>query len=83
MAKIENTLECIDTLMGKMKANGITKLKYSSDDFELELKTEKEQPIFAQQSFLAPAQAPQPAPMAQNSAAVASGNVVKSPIVGT
>ncbi len=87
MAKIENTTECLDILVNTMKKNGVEELEYRNDDFEIRLSMHgKNQPA----PIVMPAQY-QPSAVsvsvaAATSSAVAeqkSGNIVKSPIVGT
>lgn len=91
MAKLENTIECIETLMDTMNRNGMAKLEYSCEEFDLKI----EAPDSA-----APAPVcipyPQSSGTVQTSAAdfdvkdasctcnePLKGNLVRSPIVGT
>lgn len=80
MAKIENTLECLELLMDTMHKKNISKLEYSHEEFELTLETPNQTVAVVAQPAPAVSQtAAQPAA----SASAASGNIVKSPIVGT
>lgn len=80
MAKIENTLECLELLMDTMHKKNISKLEYSCEEFELTLETPNQTVAVVAQPAPAVSQtAAQPAA----SASAASGNIVKSPIVGT
>lgn len=85
MAKLENTVECIETLMKKMSGNSITKLEYSCEEFELKLETASAKTVCVQQTAPAVSAPIASAPVvAEAQAAVAvKGNIVKSPIVGT
>lgn len=79
MAKIENTLECLELLMDTMHKKNISKLEYSCEEFGFTLETPS-----AAAAAVQPAPAvSQPAPQPAASAPAASGNIVKSPIVGT
>lgn len=86
MAKIENTIECIELLMDKMNKNGIASLVIKDDDFEIKIETicgKTTAPIMGsyigtQQQFSV-----QPSQDAPQTAITPKGNVVKSPIVGT
>lgn len=83
MAKIESTMECLDALMEKMSANGITSLKVKDKDLEIELKSEKETIVTAvpqQITSSVVSSAPEKSAPKQE---MPKGNVVKAPIVGT
>ena len=81
MAKIENTIECIEKLMKKMNENGMTSLQISNDDIDIKLE-KAVAPVYA-----APVANYAAAPVAATTEATPAkaivGNVVKSPIVGT
>ena len=78
MAKIENTMECLDALIDKMLEKGLSKLSYAEDSFEITLEktVAPSVPVLAAapavQAVTAPAGAPE-----------LSGKIIKSPIVGT
>ena len=78
MAKIENTMECIEELMDKMLAKGISKLSYSNQDFEIILETPTAQSVCVPTAAV---------PVTQAAAVTAQptvcGKIIKSPIVGT
>lgn len=78
MAKIENTLECLDALIDKMREKGLAKLSYSDGDFDVTLEMPTAQTVLA-----APAVQAVSAPAAPTLAPAVSGKIVKSPIVGT
>ena len=83
MANFTFETETIDYLIDKVAKSGITKLKLKSDDFEIEIEAQKE-------TVAAPSAAAPIAPVTAANTAVPteaapelSGNVVKSPIIGT
>lgn len=79
MAKIENTMECLDALIDKMLEKGLSKLSYSDGEFEINLETPTAQSVCV----------PTAVPIVQAGTAVpcaapaANGKIIKSPIVGT
>lgn len=85
MSKLENTTESIELLTKIMTEKGVSKLSYSCEEFEIKLET----PAANQTVFSVPQTAAMPvqstAPTAVPTPAVEkkSGNIVKSPIVGT
>lgn len=85
MPKFDNTTESIEALMSMMGKNGIDKLSYTCEQFELKL--EKNMPVSMPVSVAAappvqkPAEKTETVPAAEKEAAL--GNIVKSPIVGT
>lgn len=87
MAKIENTVECMETLMKKMSDNGIAKLEYSCEEFELKLETAGAKTVYAQAPVVSAPVASAPvaeaAPAQTAAPAAMKGSIVKSPIVGT
>ncbi len=88
MAKIENTLECVQALMKSMSENGAKSLKIKDKELEIELEMDcGTAPVYVGNSipsYSAPAQAPaiENAPATQTPSKPL-GNVVKAPIVGT
>ncbi len=82
MAKIENSMNCIDAIMDKMLAKGISSFYIKDDNFELKIEAgcagsiQQAAPavsyVQAAPQTTAPAAAPAP-----------TGNIVKAPIVGT
>lgn len=86
MAKIENTLECVQALMKSMSENGAKSLKIKDKEFEIELEMDcGTAPVYVGNSipsYSAPAPAIESAPATQTPSKPL-GNVVKAPIVGT
>lgn len=85
MAKLENTVECVSSLMELMREKGIGKLSYTEESFELTLERETLPPPPAPASFpafFAPGTA-SAAPPAAPAQGEPCGKLVRSPIVGT
>ncbi|MBC5788313.1 MULTISPECIES: acetyl-CoA carboxylase biotin carboxyl carrier protein [Clostridiaceae] len=89
MANFTFETETIDYLIDKVAKSGITKLKLKSDDFEIEIEAQKEKETVVT-TVAAPSAAAPIAPVTAANTAVPteaapelSGNVVKSPIIGT
>ncbi len=95
MAKIENTMECIDALIDKMFSRGLASISVKDGDFEIKLQRNVEKsvapqlimPPFPVPQYMPQAPIAQPAPTAVEPATPSvnkpKGNVVKAPIVGT
>lgn len=84
MSDLKLTVSEIKELMEKMADTGLTTLRVRDGEFELSLKSEQKE-ILVQAAESAPVlTAPAPAaPAPKKEAEEVSGNVVKSPIVGT
>ncbi len=84
MSDLKLTVSEIKELMEKMADTGLTTLRIRDGEFELSLKSEQKE-ILVQAAESAPVlTAPAPAaPAPKKEAEEVSGNVVKSPIVGT
>ncbi len=85
MAKIENTMECLEVLIDKMLEKGISKLSYSDGNFDLTLETPQQNAVYSASAPVQTASAVT-APLSGGpsaASAAAKGNLVKSPIVGT
>jgi len=96
MAKIENSMDCIDALMDKMLAKGIASVYIKDNDFEIKIEATSSKSSQQAPPFLGN-YAPQYQPFQQQYAPVApqvaepvaavpsapKGNIVKAPIVGT
>ena len=83
-----DTINTVKELAAIMKDNELSYLKYKCDDFELELGEKRPAMPPMMPPMSAPAAMPQAAPAAPSPAQAApaealSGNIVKSPIVGT
>lgn len=76
MANFQFETETIDYLIDKVAKSGITRLRLANDDFEIEIEAAKPQPVFTS----APAAA---APNELSSSSEPSGNIMRSPIIGT
>ena len=86
MAEMKLTVSEIKELMDKMNASRLTEMSLKSEDFELCLKAEQPQVIYEAAASGAAVQAVMPvapAPAAEPANEEPSGNVVKSPLVGT
>ena len=79
MSEMKLTVSEIKELMEKMARTGLTTLKLAEGDFSLVLKSETAAPA----AEPAPRPAPRPETAAPAGEAELSGNVVKSPLVGT
>lgn len=80
-----DTIKTVKELAEIMKENGLSYLKYKGDDFEVEM-GEKRPPMPAMPPMSAPAAMPAAPVQAEAPAAApkaVSGNIMKSPIVGT
>ncbi len=86
MARIENTLECVQALMKSMSENGAKSLSIKDNDFEITLEMDcGTAPVYVgntMPSYSAPAPAAETVSAVQTPSKP-NGNVVKSPIVGT
>ncbi|MFA5657815.1 MAG: acetyl-CoA carboxylase biotin carboxyl carrier protein [Oscillospiraceae bacterium] len=92
MAKIENSMECIDALIDKMFSRGLSAISVKAGDFEIKLERASEKAAFPQ--MIMPQYPPMPPYIPQQpqvqAAAVTdapavtapNGNVVKAPVVG-
>lgn len=81
MAKIENTLECVEKLMDIMKNKGATRFTYQDKDCEIDIEMKSEPApvvtsnnVTVQSDIQNSTSTPQP---------VVEGNIVKAPIIGT
>lgn len=82
MAKIDNSMECIDSLTDKMLAKGLTCVHIK--DGELEIKLERKTEVrSAPAQTVAVQQTVQPSSNASDCPPVPNGKVLKAPIVGT
>lgn len=82
MAKIDNSMECLDALVEKMLEKGLTRISYADGDFKLSIEKAPAQSV----PVLTASAVSAPAPCAAEKAAAPSapaGKIVKSPIVGT
>ncbi|MGI5894043.1 MAG: acetyl-CoA carboxylase biotin carboxyl carrier protein [Candidatus Merdivicinus sp.] len=82
MSELKLTVSEIKELMEKMADTGLTAVQIKDGDFELSLKAEQKEIIVQGETAAVaaiPAAAPVPAPKKEE----VSGNIVKSPIVGT
>ncbi len=84
MSELKLTVSEIKELMDKMAGAGLTSLRVRDGEFELSLKAEQKEILVQGEaapvvSIAAPAASPAPKKEAEE----VSGNVVKSPIVGT
>jgi len=87
-----DTIKTVKELAEIMKENGLSYLKYKSDDFEVEMGEKKPQmppmppmmpPVAASAAPMAMAVATAPGAEAAAQVSPAAGNVMKAPIVGT
>ncbi len=85
MANFQFETETIDYLIDKVAKSGITRLRLANDDFEIEIEAAKPQPVFTAAPAVAPATAAAPAAAANelSSSSEPSGNIMRSPIIGT
>lgn len=84
MANFQFETETIDYLIDKVAKSGITRLRLANDDFEIEIEAAKPQPVFTSAPVAAPAAAPAAAaPNELSSSSEPSGNIMRSPIIGT
>ena len=84
MSELKLTVSEIKELMDKMAGTGLTSLRVRDGEFELSLKAEQKEILV--QGEAAPVvniAAPAASPAPKKEAEEVSGNVVKSPIVGT
>ncbi len=81
MAEMKLTVSEIKELMDKMAADRLTEVSVKVEGFELSLKAEQAQVVYEQAATGAPVVAPQP--VVESTKEEPSGNVVKSPLVGT
>ncbi len=81
--RIEDTIECVETLVKLVKDNDLAKLKISTEDIDIVIEGKREVAAVAMPA-MAPVAAPAPAaaPAAPAAEAV-SGNIITSPIIGT
>lgn len=81
--RIEDTIECVETLVKLVKDNDLAKLKISTEDIDIVIEGKREAAPVAVPA-MAPVAAPAPAaaPAAPAAEAV-SGNIITSPIIGT
>lgn len=85
MAKIENTIECIEALMTKMNGNHVKSLSIKEKDLEITIEMDCDKSPVIMGGVMPQYQqvsAPQTAPVAE-SVAKPQGNIVKAPVVGT
>lgn len=83
MAEMKLTVSEIKELMDKMAANCLTEVSVKVEGFELSLKAEQTQVVYEASVPGTPMPAAALAPTAACPCEEASGNVVKSPLVGT
>ena len=82
MAKIDNSMECLDALVEKMLENGLTRISYADGDFKLSIEKALPQGVPMLTASAVSAQVPC-AGEKPEAPAVPAGKIVKSPIVGT
>ncbi len=83
MADMKLTVSEIKELMDKMAADCLTEVSVKVEGFELSLKAEQTQVVYEASASAASAAIPASAPAAESACEEPSGNVVKSPLVGT
>ena len=87
MAKLENTIECVETLMDLMNEKGMGKLAYTCEDFEIVLEAPKQDtsvaPVYPFSATPVVASTEKQSENTTLKCDEIKGNVVKSPIVGT
>ena len=84
MARIENTLECMENIMQMMKTNGATNFSFKDKDCEMVIEMKCAAPVITSNNVMVQS-AKQTTPPAPNSSdePIADGNIVKAPIIGT
>ncbi len=83
---IEDTIDCIEALAKIVKENDLGKIKISTEDIDIVIEGKKCPPPPAMMGAPAPAAAAAvavAAPAAAAAPAEESGNIIKSPIIGT
>ncbi|MGI5959818.1 MAG: acetyl-CoA carboxylase biotin carboxyl carrier protein [Massiliimalia sp.] len=88
MSELRLTVEEIRSLMDQMSRTGLGQMVLEDGDFKLKLSAQREQVVMAPAAVPAPVPAAAPAaaaaaPAEETGEAPVSGNVVKSPIIGT
>ena len=83
MADMKLTVSEIKELMDKMAADCLTEVSVKVEGFELSLKAEQTQVVYEASASAASAAIPASAPAAESACEEPSGNVGKSPLVGT
>ncbi len=83
--RIEDTIECVETLVKLVKDNDLAKLKISTEDIDIVIEGKRELPPMAPMAMptMAPVAAPAPAAAPAAAPEVVSGNIITSPIIGT
>ncbi len=84
--RIEDTIECVETLVKLVKDNDLAKLKISTEDIDIVIEGKRDVPPMPPVAMpaIAPVAAPTPAAAPAASAPEAvSGNIITSPIIGT
>lgn len=82
--RIEDTIECVETLVKLVKDNDLAKLKISTEDIDIVIEGNRCPPMPPMPPMSMPAMAPAPAAAPTVSAEkAASGNIITSPIIGT
>ena len=79
MGKIENSMECIEALMDKMLAKGVSTLHLKDNDFEIKIETACGQSVISQPVTTVASQVVVPAPVENTAPPAPSGNIVKAP----
>lgn len=84
--RIEDTIECVETLVKIVKDNDLAKLKISTEDIDIVIEGKRCPPPMPPMGMPAMAPMAAPAPAAAPAAPAAetvSGNIITSPIIGT
>ena len=84
--RIEDTIECVETLVKIVKDNDLAKLKISTEDIDIVIEGKRCPPPMPPMGMPAMATVAAPAPAAAPAAPAAetvSGNIITSPIIGT
>lgn len=83
--RIEDTIECVETLVKLVKDNDLAKLKISTEDIDIVIEGKRELPPMPPMAMptMAPVAAPAPAAAPAAAPEVVSGNIITSPIIGT
>lgn len=84
--RIEDTIECVETLVKIVKDNDLAKLKISTEDIDIVIEGKRCPPPMPPMGMPAMAPVAAPAPAAAPAAPAAetvSGNIITSPIIGT
>lgn len=83
--RIEDTIECVETLVKIVKDNDLAKLKISTEDIDIVIEGKRCPPPMPPMGMpaMAPVAAPAPAAAPAAEPVAVSGNIITSPIIGT